>query len=176
MREKLSSVVEKTEELAKNLKTSVINHLQSLEIEFQWYFPEQEEEEDAFARNPFSTSLATANILDEVQDQVFDLGNHSSSRNIFHKMPFSRFWWAVRESFPQMSELTFRTLFSLPRISLRKWFFNSSKHQTEARNRKIVDKRLALSSTQPRISKLAIWLQSQPSHWKCLWDSIAVWN
>jgi len=90
--EKLSSVVEKTEELAKNLKTSVIDHLQSLEIEFQQYFPEQEEEEDAFARNPFSSSLAIANILDEVQDQFFDIRNHSSARDIFHKMPFSGFW------------------------------------------------------------------------------------
>jgi len=35
MFEKLSNVVEKTEELAKNLKTSVIDHLQSLETEFQ---------------------------------------------------------------------------------------------------------------------------------------------
>jgi len=35
MFEKLSNGVEKTEELAKNLKTSVIDHLQSLETEFQ---------------------------------------------------------------------------------------------------------------------------------------------
>jgi len=35
MLEKLSSVVEKTEEHAKNLKTSIIDHLQYLEIEFQ---------------------------------------------------------------------------------------------------------------------------------------------
>jgi len=35
MLKKLSSVVEKTEELAKNLKTSRIDHLQSLAIEFQ---------------------------------------------------------------------------------------------------------------------------------------------
>jgi len=68
MLEKLSSVLEKTEEHAKNLKTSIIDHLQSFEIEFQWYFSELKEEEDAFLRNPLSTSLAIANILDEVQD------------------------------------------------------------------------------------------------------------
>jgi len=34
MLEKLSNV-KKTDELAKNLKTSVIDHLQSLEIEYQ---------------------------------------------------------------------------------------------------------------------------------------------
>jgi len=35
MLEKLSSALEKTEEHAKNLKTSIIDHLQSFEIEFQ---------------------------------------------------------------------------------------------------------------------------------------------
>jgi len=35
MLEKLSNVVEKSDELAKNLKTSIIDHLQSLEIECQ---------------------------------------------------------------------------------------------------------------------------------------------
>jgi len=35
MFEKLSNVVEKTEEFAKNLKTSIIDHLQSLETGFQ---------------------------------------------------------------------------------------------------------------------------------------------
>jgi len=35
---------------------------------------------------------------------------------------------------------------------------------------------LALSNTQPWISKSVIRLQSQPSHWNCLWNSIAIWN
>ena len=67
-----------------------------------------------------STSQAIANILDEAQDQFFDLRNHSSAYDIFHKMPFSRFWWAVHESYPQWSELAFQILLSLPQyISAR---------------------------------------------------------
>ena len=161
--------------LLKKLKRSVIAHLQSLEIEFQWYFPEQEEE-DAFVRNPFSTSLAIANSLGEAQDKFF--WNHSSARDIVHKMPFLRFWWVVRESYPQRSELASEYCFLCHNISLRDWFFSFSLHQTEARNQRIVelDKRLALSNTQSRISKLALRLQSQPSHWQCLWNSFAVWN
>ena len=108
--------------LLKKLKRSVIDHLQSLEIEFQWYFPEQEEE-DAFVRNPFSTSLAIANSLSEVQDKFFDLRNHSSAHDIFHKMPFLRFWWAVRESYPQRSELAFRILLSLPQYIFARLIF-----------------------------------------------------
>ena len=40
MFEKLSSVVEKNEELDEGLKTSVRDHLQCLEIESQQFFPE----------------------------------------------------------------------------------------------------------------------------------------
>jgi len=69
MFEKLSSVVEKTEERGESLTTSIItDHLQSLEIEFQRYFSELNEEEDALVRNPFSTSLVIANIVDKFQD------------------------------------------------------------------------------------------------------------
>ena len=68
MFEKLLSVVEKTEERDEILKTFTIRYLHSLEIEFQWYFPELKEEETALIRNPFTTSLVIANILDELQD------------------------------------------------------------------------------------------------------------
>ena len=61
--EKLSSVVENTEERDESLKTSVTDHLQSLEIQFQRNFSELKEEA-ALIGNPFSTSLVVANILD----------------------------------------------------------------------------------------------------------------
>ena len=63
MFEKSSSVVEKTEERGESLKTSITDHLQSFEIEFQRYFSELKEEA-ALIQNPFSTSLVLANILD----------------------------------------------------------------------------------------------------------------
>jgi len=40
--------------------------------------------EDAFLRYSFSTCLAIANILDEVQDQFCDLGNDLSAYGTFH--------------------------------------------------------------------------------------------
>jgi len=63
MFEKLSSVLENTDEHDESLKTSITDHLQSLEIEFQRYFSELKEEA-ALIRNSFSTSLVAANILD----------------------------------------------------------------------------------------------------------------
>jgi len=58
--------------------------------------------------------------FDEVQDQFCDLRINSSAHDIFRVIPFSRFWWAVRELYPQRSELAFRILVSLPQhISAR---------------------------------------------------------
>jgi len=62
--EKLSSVVDKTEERDESFKPSLKDHLQSLEIEFQQYLPELKKEKAALIRNPFSTSLVAADILD----------------------------------------------------------------------------------------------------------------
>jgi len=73
----------------------------------------------------------------------------------------------------------FPTIAFVATIYLCESGFSALAHiRTKARNQSIVehDKRLALSSTQPRISKFAIRLQSQPLHWKCLWNSLAVWN
>jgi len=92
---------------------------------------------------------------------------------------FSRFWWAVRESYPQRSELAFRILLSLQQyISARGFFCFVAHIKTKARNQRIVelDKRLARSNTYPRISKLSIRLQSQPWHWICLQNVTDVWN
>jgi len=55
---------EEAEEHDQSSKTSVIDRLQSLKIEFQQYFPDYKEEA-ALARNTFSTSLFIANITDE---------------------------------------------------------------------------------------------------------------
>jgi len=88
MFEKFLRVVDKTEERDDSLKTSIIDHLHSFEIEFQRYFHKFKEEEAALLRNTFSTSLVIANILDELQGQFYDIRNDSSARDIFHEMLF----------------------------------------------------------------------------------------
>ena len=129
MFEKLSSVVEKTEERDESLKTFIIGYLHSLEIEFQWYFPELKEEETALMRNPFTTSLVIANILDELQDQFCDLWNDSSSRDIFHEMPLSSILVSCSWIIPTTVWTSFSNIaFVCHNTSLREWFFSSSSH------------------------------------------------
>ena len=73
MFENLSRAIKKDEELDERLKTSIKQRLQSLETEFKRYFPELEEQEAAFVRNPFSTALDVNDISDELQYQFYDL-------------------------------------------------------------------------------------------------------
>ena len=92
------------------LKTLIIEPLQSMEYEFEHYFPELKEEEAILARNPCSNSLDVSDILDEMQEQFIELKNDSTARDIYHEKPLSHFWCDMTESYPQISKLAFRTL------------------------------------------------------------------
>ena len=77
----------------------------------------------------------------------------------------------MRETNPQVSELAFRKLLSFTTTyyryaSARAVFQLLYISKTKARSRRKVedDLGLVLSSTKPRIPKLALLLQSQPSH------------
>ena len=167
MFENSSSALKEDEQLDERLKTSITQHLQSLETEFKRYFPELKEQEVAFVRNPFSTALDVSDILDELQDQFYDLHNNSSARDVFQEMELPRFWCSMSESYPQVSELACRILLPFATTYLCESGFSALVQiKTKARNRWKVedDMRLALSNTKPRIPKLALQLQSQPSH------------
>ena len=73
MLENLSGAIKENEELNARLKTSITQHLQSLENEFKRYVTELKEQEAAFARSPFSTALDVSDIPDELKDRFYDL-------------------------------------------------------------------------------------------------------
>ena len=73
----------------------------------------------------------------------------------------------MRKSYLQVSELTFRILLPFATTYICESGFSALEHiKTKARNRRKVedDVILALSNTIPRIPKLALQLQTQPSH------------
>jgi len=112
-----------------------------------------------------------------MQEEFDDFRNDSSTRDIFHEMSLSRFWWSVRETNAQLSELAFRTLLPFSITYLCKRGFSSSSQQNKGMKSK--ESRGWQSSTVKHSNhewKLAIPLQSQPSHSKYLWNPIAVWK
>ena len=59
--------------LDEQLKTSIVKHLQSMESEFQHYFPELKEQEATLGKNSYSNSLQVTDIPYEMQDQFASL-------------------------------------------------------------------------------------------------------
>ena len=68
-------------EINDELKTNVGQHIKELESEFKHYFPEVSGDHLSLARNPFR--LSPKNVKDELQDQLIDLKNDSSCRDLF---------------------------------------------------------------------------------------------
>ena len=135
--------------------------------EFQHYFPELKEEEAILPRNPFSKSLDVSDIPDKMQEQFIELKNDSTAFDIYHEKSLSQFWYDTSESYLQISKLAFRTLLPFPTTYLCKSGFSTLLQiKTKEQNRMKVehDMRLALSNTQPQISRLAAQTQGQPSH------------
>ena len=65
------------------LKLGIWEHLQSLEVKFQKYFPDLAEKNKVFLRNPFSTLKDIRAIPDQVQNKWLDMKNDSSARDLF---------------------------------------------------------------------------------------------
>ena len=61
-----------------------------------------------------------------LQDQFYDLRNDSSARDVFQDvLALSQFLCAVRESYPQVSELDFRILLPFATTYLRESGFSA---------------------------------------------------
>ena len=98
------------------IKTLIIEHLQSIESEFQHYFPELENQEATLVRNPFSNSLDVSDVSDEMQEQFIELKKDSATRDIYHEKSLSQFWCDMSESYPLTSKLAFPIL--LPFVAI----------------------------------------------------------
>ena len=122
------------------MNTSITQHLQSFEVEFKRYFREPKEQEAAFVRNPFSTTV------DELQEQFCDFKNDSSAHDAFQEIAISQFWCAIHESYPPISELTFQTLLPFATTYLGESGFSALAHiKTKAQNRRKVDDDIRLA-------------------------------
>jgi hypothetical protein len=108
------------------------------------------------------------NLKEEISDhlQFLELRNDSTARELFQEKTLTEFWCAMRRSYPNVALLAFRVL--VPFASTYLWesgFSNLLQIKTKARNRLDVqdDIRLALTNTQPRITKLVTQMQAQSS-------------
>ena len=149
------------------VKQEISEHFQSLENEFEKYFPDLEEGSDVFSQNPFSLMIDIATIPEEVQDELLELRNDSADREIFMTKSLSQFWSSMLTSYPKLSMEALRFIVPFAStypcesgFSALMLIKSKARHQLDVED----DMRIAISKTQLRISRLACNMQQQKSH------------
>ena len=147
------------------LQENIIFHLTALEEEFKHYFSEVSDKELNLVRNPFRCSVDS--IPDEQQDELIDLQNNFTVKDLLDDNTVEEFWIHMIGSYHNVAKVALRSL--LPFVStylcesgFSTMFFIKTAH----RNRlELEDEtRCALSETSPRIDKLLKNIQCHTSH------------
>ena len=165
MFEKLSEF--EAHSLSAQIKQEISKHLRSLEKEFRRYFSDLEEGFVTFPRNPFSPAMDIATVPEKVQDELLGLSNDSASHEMFVEKSLSQFWCTMLQSYPKVSTEALSIIMPFASTYPSETGFSALVHiQSKARNQLNIedDMRLAISKTQPHISKLASDIQQQKSH------------
>ena len=166
MFEKLDMLVDHREiGLPVQIKSDILEHLSSLESEFERYFPEISYDELDFVRNPFTFSVEK--VSDECQDEFLDLVNDSSAKQVYHEKLLTEFWIEMKTSYSKITEKALRVLIPFVSTYLCEAGFSTLLQiKTKQRNKLHVedDLRCALSQTSPRIQRLSNDKQKQVSH------------
>ena len=147
------------------LQENIIFHLTALEEEFKHYFPEVSDKELNLVRNPFRCSVDS--IPDEQQDELIDLQNDSTTKDLLDDNTVEEFWIRMIGSYPNVARVALCSL--LPFVSTylcESGFSTMLLIKTAHRNRLELEDalRCALSETSPRIDKLLKNKQCQTSH------------
>ena len=142
-----------------------MEHLSSLESELERYFPEISYDELDFVRNPFTFSVEK--VSDECQDEVLDLVNDSSAKQVYHEKLLTDFWIEMKNSHSKITETALCILIPfVPTYLCEAGFSTLLQIKTKQRNELHVedDLRCASSQTSPRIQRLSDDKQKQVSH------------
>ena len=147
------------------IKDEVANHLGTLQIKFNSYFPKFSPDAFTLARNPFR--VAIEQVDDELQDELLDLRNDSGCSDLFEDVSVTEFWIQVSSLYPQITRNCFMKLLFFTTTWLCESAFSSLLNiKSKPLNRLDVkvEIRCALSSTASKIQSLVDKIQQQSSH------------
>ena len=168
----LNELLEDTEDvwLDDNVKSQIINNLQSLRSEFAKYFPVIARHDLAFVRNPYLVA-DVVNMFDgddNTQEEFIALRNDSTTEDAFKEKTLPAFWLAMASSYPKVASTAIRLLMPFPSTYLCEAVFSALLGiKTKARNKLAVepDLRCALSTTVPRIDNRVARLGAFTPNW-----------
>ena len=114
MFESISTMLEMgNKQISVLLLENIIFRLTALEEEFKQYFSEVSDKELNLVRNPFRCSADS--IPDEQQDELIDLQNDFTAKDVFNDNTVEEFLIHVIDSYPNVAKVALRSL--LPFVS-----------------------------------------------------------
>ena len=158
-----SEYVETTDiKLDEDTKGMIIVHITAMEYEFSHYFP------FTILRNQCIISpLTIPDSIDRAQDELIELINDGSAKEVFEREKLSTFWSLMKDSCPTLTIIVLRKPLPFATTNLCESSFSTLLQiKTSTRNRLKVedDLRCAPSTTEPVIRDLVKQKQLHPSH------------
>ena len=148
------------------LKQAFAIHLDELAKSLDGYFPTRESY-PAWVRQPFTFSVATADVNDEYLDEIIELQQSQVQRQLFRTTTLSTFWCHQIAAYPLISKNALEILIPFVTTYLCEQSFSMMVDiKTKKRNRFCCenDMRVALAKLKPRISEIVSERQQQKSH------------
>ena len=88
----------------KEMVSSVIKHLKSLQVKIEIYFPTVSTENYKWVRNPF-LPLDTQCILNlKEEEELIDIRNDGNIKLLHREMPLDEFWIKIQNEYPNIGE------------------------------------------------------------------------
>lgn len=148
------------------LKTDIIQHLQQLQENLNFYFPANTEDLE-WLRNPFQENINTEQYTAREGDQLIDISSNRSLKEKFHQKPLINFWSSLLQEYPEISERAVKILLPFATTYLCESGFSiycATKTKYRSRLDAEADVRLQLSTIEPDFKILMSSKQAHPSH------------
>ena len=151
-----------------SLQNVISQHLTNLTERFEFYFPAEEDPRrgTGWIRNPFTTLKDDLTVT--LEDKLLELAADEGLKTSFETAPsLASFWIKVKAEYPELSDIALKTLLPFPSTYLCETGFSTmSVIKTKYRNAIDIHSplRVALSSIEPGIDKLANKKQAHLSH------------
>ena len=151
----------------KEMVSSVIKHLKSLQDKIEKYFPPVSTENYKSVRNPF-LPLDNYGILNLKVEQRIDIRNDSNIKLLLREIPLDEFWIKIQNEYPNIGEKALVILLQFSTTYQCETAFSVLTNlKTRKRERLLVveeEMRVALSNVRPNIERTCAKNQAQISH------------
>ena len=143
----------------KEMVSSVIKHLKSLQDKIEKYFPPVSTENYKWVRNPF-LPLDTNGILNLKEEELIDIRNDGNIKLLLREIPLDEFWIKIQNECPNIGEKALVILLQFSTTYQCETAFSVLTNlKTRKRERLLVveeEMRVAFSNVRPNMREFAL--------------------